>query len=631
MILIYSKFKWQFMDDESYYNKITTASTSLYDIALGHESDNDRYTEMEEIGEGVVKKINRALDITSGRLVAMAIPQDKLSKEQLQRFHEEARLTASLEHSNIMQVYDLGFNQEGTPYFTMKLCSSQKLSDLLEDDNTSLFQLIDIFLRVCDAVSYAHNAGAIHRDLKPENILLGNFGEVLVCDWGSAQVIPGSIMENEVGILSKPLTKGTPGFMAPEQSEGSSPAPGQDIYTLGAILYQILCRKVPGADNRPNPSEVVANVPRGLEAVCLKAMQHKAEDRYQKVDEIITEIKAWMSGYATQAEEASFHKQLLLMIQRHKALSLSILASIIVIAGLSIVYITSLKEKEKQTRVQRDRAEKALKLYDLEKESRQKIAAHGADHFIDGARRMVHIHSLEDAEDLLKALPESAVNKNQQMKINAINARIAFYRQQFNKAIDLYKSALGEDKDFLSKVAQEYVKIKPDDSKLLGTDDFVELLRTVDRFKTQHAYGLYRYQILHFTDTLAQTPIIEQMILVNNESIDKLNIKMTKEQGRYHLDVSNNPKMLNMVPIRKVQISSLSLANSPVSTRNFDVLFELPIEEFNISGCGIKNYSFIKNMKSLKTLILNEKEAQSPSLQKYGAHLKIIVRNEPVK
>lgn len=616
------------MDDKSYYDKISTTPTTLFDMALGHENSHERYTDMEEVGQGVVKKIKRALDISSGRLVAMAVPQEKLSKEQLQRFHEEARLTASLEHSNIMQVYDLGFNREGKPYFTMKLCSSQKLSDLLDDKETSLFQLLDIFLRVCDAMSYAHNAGAVHRDLKPENILLGNFGEVFVSDWGSAQLIPGSILEDEVGTLSKPLTKGTPGFMAPEQVS-SEPLATQDIFTLGVILYQILCRKVPAAENSVKPSEINSEVPVGLEAVCLKAMAKLPENRYRKVDEIIREIKAWMSGYATQAEDAGFRKQLLLMIQRHKALSVSMAASIIIIAVLSAVYISSLKEKEKQTRTQRDRAEKALELYDLEKESREKIAVHGADHFIDAARRMVHIHSLKDAEDLLQALPDSAISEKQQKKISFIKGRIAFYRQQFNKAIHLLESGSGEDRRALIQLAGQFLKIKSDDKSLLQTQDMVELLRAADRIRTYHAYGLYRYQILHFTDTMGQTPLIEQMILVNNENINSLNIKMTEENGRYHLDVSNNPKMTNMVPIRKVQISSLNLANSPVSTRNFDVLFELPIEELNLSGCGIKNYAFIQNMKSLKTLILNSDEAGSPSLKAFAPQLKIIVKSFP--
>jgi len=180
-------------------------------------------------------------------------------------------------------------------------------------------------------------------------------------------------------------------------------------------------------------------------------------------------------------------------------------------------------------------------------------------------------------------------------------------------------------------LAARFIKIKSDDSKLLGTEEMVELLKSADQIKTQHAYGLYRYQILHFTDTMGQTPLIEQMILVNNENLDSVKIKMTKTNGRYHLDVSNNPKMTNMVPIRKVQISTLNLANSPISTRQFDVLYELPIEELNLSGCGIKNFTFLKNMKSLKTLIVNKNEAQSPSLKKFGSHLKIIVKSMPGK
>lgn len=617
------------MDDKSYFEKISSTTSSLYDIALGHESSNERYTDMEEIGQGVVKKINRVLDLTSGRLVAMAVPQKNLSKEQLQRFLEEARLTASLEHSNIMQVYDLGFNQEGSPYFTMKLCSLKKFTDLIEDPSTSLFQLLDIFLRVCEAVSYAHNAGAVHRDLKPENILLGNFGEVLVCDWGSAQILPGSIMESEVGQLSKPLTKGSPGYMAPEQSSSDTPSASQDIYTLGAILYQILSRKAPVSGTNIKPSEINTEIPSGLEAVCLKSMAIKPEDRYQNVDQITKEIKAWLSGFAPQAEQASLRKQLKLMLIRHKALSTSILASLIIISSLSVFYINNLKVKEKQTRTQRDRAEKALVLYDLEKESRKKIAALGADHFIDGARQMVHIHSLPDAEDLIKALPLSAINSQQQKKINAIKGRIAFYRQQFKKSLELYHDGEGEDKQFLTEVSKRFLKIKADDSKLLGTKDMVDILDTVNQYRTQHAYGLYRYQILHYTDVMAQVQIIKKMILVNNEEIDKLNITLSQEGGKYHLDASNNPKMTNMVPIRQIPISSLSLANSPVTTRTFYVLYDLPIEELNLSGCGIKNYAFLDEMKMLKKLIVNENEAKSLSLKKFRQGLKVIIADVP--
>ena len=260
------------MDNETYFEKIDSAPASLFNLALGHESDNDRYTGMEQIGSGAIKKIQRVLDLTSGRPVALALPNESLTKEQVQHFLEEARLTASLEHPNIIPVYDLGFNQQGTPYFTMKLCSTQKLADILQGDESSLFQLLDIFLKICEAMACAHNAGAIHRDLKPENILLGNFGEVFVCDWGSAQIIPGSVLEQEVGQLSKALTKGTPGFMSPEQLAGEPAHINQDIYTMGALLAKILTGKAPAEKNIAAPSNLNPNTPTGLEAICLKAM-----------------------------------------------------------------------------------------------------------------------------------------------------------------------------------------------------------------------------------------------------------------------------------------------------------------------------------------------------------------------
>lgn len=615
------------MDDQAFYDKISSASTSLFDLALGHENNNDRYTDMEEIGNGVVKKIHRVLDLTSGRPVAMAVPQPELSKEQMQKFLEEARLTASLEHPNIMQVYDLGFNQEGKPYFTMKLCSSKKLSDILDNESRApLFHLMDIYLRICEAVACAHSTGAVHRDLKPENILLGNFGEVLVADWGSAQILKNSNLENEVGQLSKPLTKGTPGFMAPEITDGVEPAVTQDIYALGALLYNILTGKPPENDHPEAPSSVTdKTVPTGLEAICLKAMSGNPRERYQTAEELISDVTAWMSGFAPEAEGASFSRQLRLMISRHKALSASIAASILIIAVISGVYISTLKDKEKQTRVQRDRAEKALKLYDLEKEIRSKIAKLGAKHFIDGARQMTHIHSLIDAEDLLNALPENSVNERQKKQIYALRGRIAFYRQQFNKCLEFYSKGEGEDKHFLVGVAKEFLKRKPDDSKILGTQDMVDILDRVNHFKTQHAYGLYRYQILHYTDVLEQEQIIKKMILVNNENLNDLNISLYEKDGKYHVDVSNNPGLVNMVPIRKVPLTTLNMSKSPVSTRQFYVLFDMPLEELNLSGCGIKDYRFLEDMKSLKRLILNEREARSGTLNKFRDRIEIVI------
>ncbi|NQZ58064.1 MAG: serine/threonine protein kinase [Lentisphaeraceae bacterium] len=612
------------MNNESYYNKIDSTSTSLYNLALGHDSSHERYTDMEKVGSGAIKNIHRVLDLTSGRPVAMAVPNDGLSKKQIQHFLEEARLTASLEHPNIIQVYDLGFNQHGLPYFTMKLCSSQKLSDLLNETDTSLFQLLDIFLKICDALSYAHNAGALHRDLKPENILLGSFGEVLVCDWGSAQILSDSNLEHEVGQLSRSLTRGTPGFMSPEQSNGETASIVQDIYSLGALLYNILYRKTPTQQNPTKPAVIDSSVPAGLEAICLKAMAADKNQRYQNVEELIKDIKAWMSGFAPQAEGASFHKQLKLLIIRHKTLSLSIAASLLIISLMSFFYIKSLKSKEMQTRKEKNRAENALKLYDMEKENRQRIATMGADYFIKEARNMMNAMANDHAIELLDSLSESDITVEQELKIKTIHGRIAFYRQKFNKAKVLLEDSDDEEIKSLHKLAIEFAGKKASDEKMLGPHDMVELLDRLLSIRKQLAYCIFRDQVLRIEDYHAQVHLIRKMILINNPWLAQINIKLTETEGKYHLDLSNNPEMSNIQPIRQMPLNSLNLSNCAIRGNSLYILSTVPLTELNLSGNNIKNYGFLQYTKQLKRLTLTRNEARSASLKKYKNQLDII-------
>ena len=452
------------MDNETYFKKFESTSADLFDLALGHQNNEDRYTGMEEIGRGATKVIHRALDLSSGRPIALATPDENLSKDQLQSFLEEARLSATLQHPNIIQVYDLGYKQDGTPYFTMKLCEGQKLDEKLQQTKSNLFELIEIFLKICEAMAYAHNMGAVHRDLKEENVLIGNFGEVLICDWGSAQILPDSILEAEVGQVSRPISRGTPGFMSPEQMAGEAPHMNQDIYSLGALLYKMLCKKTPSTKSFQKPSSFETNIPEGLEAICLKAMAENASERYQRCADLIKDVKAWQLGFAPQAEEASLQKQIKLFFLRHKTLSLSCLISLIIISSLSVYTIISLKEKEQQTANQRDRAEQALKLYDLEKASRENIATLGADYFIRQANQLISSHTYQMATDLLQSIPTEQINESQSKAMNATYGRLYFYQQKFNKAIRFFKLAKEAKNKNLFALAKKFSLRKESDS-----------------------------------------------------------------------------------------------------------------------------------------------------------------------
>ena len=613
------------MNTEDYFSQISKTDSNLFDLALGHQNNEDRYTGMEEIGRGASKTIHRVLDLSSGRSIALATPNENLNKEQLQSFLDEARLCASLQHPNIIQVYDLGYKQDGLPYFTMKLYEGKKLNEILNHSKTSLLDIMDIFLKVCEAMAYAHSLGAVHRDLKEENILIGNFGEVLVCDWGSVKILPKSTLELEVGQLSKPISLGTPGFMSPEQMNGEKAHINQDIYSLGALLYKMLCHKVPNTGDLIKPSDIRSDIPMGLEAICLKAMSFNPLERYQKCAELIQDIKAWQAGFAPQAEGASLQKQIKLFFLRHKTLSISCLVSLLIICALSLYSIESLKEKERQTAIQRDRAENALKLYDIEKESRQKIAALGADYFIRQAKQLISSHTSSLAKELLDSIPNKNLNKTQKATINTLYGRLYFYRQKFKLAITHFEKGKVYEDNKLLVLAREFVQKKSSDNNMLSTTDSLDMLDRLRTIDIHEVYVFFREEVLRIPNYKEQIHLIKRMILFNNPSLDTLNIKLSPIGDKFHLDLSNNDNLKRWEPIREMPLISLDLSNCPIRN-HFFILNNMPLEELNLSGCEIKNYTFLKDLKSLKKLIVNSKEAQSTSLLKNIGSVELIIQ-----
>ena len=224
---------------------------------------NQRYELIEKIDTGGVKNIYKMLDKHTGRELAMAeLKIEGSSAHDRAKVINEARLTAKLEHPNIVPIHDISCSDTDEPFFTMKLTKGENLADILAklSQNDSqykksfpLFRLLDIFNKVCYAIEYAHSRDVLHLDLKPENIHIGEFGEVFVVDWGLAYELNSTEKEdsfikmNQLISLSETPLCGTPGYMSPEQisEERSVLTPASDIYALGAILYSILTLKRP--------------------------------------------------------------------------------------------------------------------------------------------------------------------------------------------------------------------------------------------------------------------------------------------------------------------------------------------------------------------------------------------------
>ena len=255
---------------------ITTASTPCGD-APEAPPNTPRYHFEAFLARGGMGEVWRGRDTLLAREVALKVLREQVFEDggASERFHEEARHISRLEHPSIVPVYDLGELADRRPFFVMKLIHGQTLAELLAARATpgeDLSRWISVFDQVCAAVAFAHACDLIHRDLKPSNVMLGEFGEVLVMDWGIAKVLAarpqlalvppapallsplvGGAVKGQVGPETLPgQVLGTPAFMAPEQARGGASRVGKttDVFGLGGILCVILTGQPPYTDTR---------------------------------------------------------------------------------------------------------------------------------------------------------------------------------------------------------------------------------------------------------------------------------------------------------------------------------------------------------------------------------------------
>ncbi len=330
-----------------------------------------RYRPIVEIAEGGMGKVLLVHDQELDRNVVMKVLRgDRRDPDSLRRFLEEARITARLEHPNIVPVYDQATDTDGRPYFTMKMIRGVDLGEIIAarrkgEVQYSLIRILQIFQSICDAIGYAHDQGVIHRDLKPENVMHGDYGEVFVMDWGLAKEIrrpeaaaqaprPPPLQEATGSRTLDGVVVGTPAYMSPEQARGDQAAMGthSDLYALGAILYEILTREQPYVGGAPqeildriaaapprHPREIDHDIPPPLEAICLKAMARDPVQRYATASEMSEDIQHFIEGHAVLAEHLSWWGLLGRKLHRH---FLAVTLSLTGLLGLGAVVYAAL-------------------------------------------------------------------------------------------------------------------------------------------------------------------------------------------------------------------------------------------------------------------------------------------------
>jgi tetratricopeptide (TPR) repeat protein/tRNA A-37 threonylcarbamoyl transferase component Bud32 len=360
-----------------------------------------RYKPVQLHDQGNLGEVHRAQDEELHREVALKRIQARHADnpDSRRRFLREARVTGRLEHPGVVPVYGVGEDVDGRPCYAMRFIQGESLAAASKcfhaadkpgrdpgERRLALRQLLTSFVTVCKTVAYAHSRGVIHRDLKPANIMLGKFGETLVVDWGLAKAFerdeqtpsPGEealqpTLAGVGGATQVGHMVGTPAYCSPEQAAGqwSEVGPPSDIFSLGATLYNLLTNRSPYAGQ--SVAEIIAqatsgqvipprqrksDVPRALEAICLKALARQRGDRYGTALALAADVEHWLADEPVQAYREPALVRSGRWLRHHRALVAGLVAAAVValVSLTAVLVVIAVKNGELQQANQRESA-----------------------------------------------------------------------------------------------------------------------------------------------------------------------------------------------------------------------------------------------------------------------------------
>jgi serine/threonine protein kinase len=402
---------------------------SVKNVLAGQLNQGNRYVVTGEIARGGMGMVLRAVDSDIRREVALKFLLDQSNPNKTLRFIAEAQITGQLEHPNIVPVHELGTNNQKQVFFSMKMVRGRSLLQILDDlrakdiaaeKRFTLGKLLNVLVSVCNALAYAHTFGVVHRDIKPANIMVGDFGEVYVMDWGLAKLLQGNEEpmgeseqfaaslnaanepSNEVGPggSSKVVTSrqpeteltmegtimGTPSYMPPEQARGQLRAigPRSDIYSMGAILYEMLALEPPVDRNggfyavlqRVVLGEIAppekrfparakeGKIPSELSAIAMKALAKDPARRYGSAEALRRDIELFQEGRSVSAKEDTKTELAIKFVKRNRTLCAAAGMLALILIGTSLISLRAALAAQKAyadvKRAQEERQERTL-------------------------------------------------------------------------------------------------------------------------------------------------------------------------------------------------------------------------------------------------------------------------------
>ncbi|MCM8529657.1 MAG: serine/threonine protein kinase [Lentisphaeraceae bacterium] len=573
------------------------------------------------IGKGGMKEVYRCREHKSARMVAMATLKESSTLGNYEKFIREARITASLEHPNIIPIYDVGVNAEEVPYFTMKLVKGLTLTEYCQQRDVSTVKLIQVFIKICDAIAYAHSRNVVHLDLKPDNIQLDEFGEVLVCDWGLAKIINQTETTEELyldPVIYNDFTldgiiKGSPGYLAPEQisSKCGDKDEKTDVFNLGGILYFMLTGKAPfqSSDIQESIKHTLAGaftdpsclqaVNQSLQAVCLKALSVGKNNRYKSVASLKKELDMWLQGFTTGAEDAGFLKSMLFLFKRHKAISLML--SLIVV--LSTTFLTKNYYAEK-------RAHENQLLYLEQKAEKELIGKADAPYLIGLGQLALHNSNFDEALNYANlAVRRDSENKDGWL----LKCKTHFFRQEFDACLKLCAKFGEGTYSKINYMSKQFIKVKSMNDALLPIAECIDIIRMFPSKYGSKKIFEYACQKAPNLQYLTELSLFYHQE-VEHPKIKTWHVKYSIGEETIDLDLSGNRKMTSLEALRYLPISKLNV--SETSIKSLDCMIKMPLTKLDISHTKILDSRGLSKIKSLTEVVFGPELKVDPKFIK---------------